>query len=126
LLLILLPVAAYTAAALAGELPTAPMLRIETGRHTAMIRRIATDAQGRWASVASEDKTLRLWDIRDAKHPGLLQTFRLPSGLGNEGKLYAVAMDPAGAWLATGGWTDVWGGTTTAIYILDQARCGSA
>ena len=83
----------------AGEPPTAPMLRIETGFHTAMIRRIAADAQGRWLATASEDKTLRLWelnkDIQDAEYPGLLRTFRLPSGAGNEGKLYAVAMDPA-------------------------------
>ena len=109
------------AAALAGEPPTAPMLRIETGFHTATITRIAADAQGRWVATASLDKTLRLWDLQDAKHPGLLRTFRLPSGVGDEGKLFAVAMDPAGDWLAAGGWTDVWGGSTTAIYILDRA-----
>jgi WD40 repeat protein len=105
------------AVAQAGEPPTAPMLRIETGRHTATLKRIATDSQGRWFATASHDKTLRLWDAKDGS---LLQTFRLPSGAGDEGKLYAAAMDPAGDWIAAGGWTDVWGGSTTAIYILDR------
>ncbi len=123
LVLTLLPVAAYIAAALAGDPPTAPMLRIETGRHTAKIKRIATDAQGRWVATASDDKTLRLWDIQDARNPGLLRTFRLPSGLGDEGKLFAVAMDPAGAWLATGGWSKLgYGGSGNHnIFILDRA-----
>ncbi|CAK8721830.1 hypothetical protein GKODMF_13425 [Candidatus Electrothrix gigas] len=112
-LLILLP----TTVTLAGEPPTAPMLRLETGFHTASITRIATDAQGRWLATASEDKTLRLWDIQDRKQPALVRTLRLPSGPGNEGKLYAVAMDPAGDWLATGGW----GFESDYIYILDRA-----
>jgi WD40 repeat protein len=111
-LLILLP----ATTTLAGEPPTAPMLRLETGFHTAVIKRIAADAQGRWLATASEDKTLRLWDIQDAKHPGLLRTFRLPGGAGNEGKLYAAAMDPAGEWIAAGGWD--W---DDSIYILDRA-----
>lgn len=117
LLTLLLP-----ATALAGEPPTAPMLRIETGFHTAVIKRIATDAQGRWLASASDDKTLRLWDIRDTKkEPPLLRTFRLPSGAGNEGKLFAVAMDPAGDWLATGGWTGYEWDASNSIYILDRA-----
>ncbi len=111
------------AAALAGEPPTAPMLRIETGFHTAKLKRIATDAQGRWLASASNDKTLRLWDIRDAENPNLVRTFRLPGGLGNEGKLFAVAMDPAGDWLAAGGWSKLGyeGFGNHNLYILDRA-----
>lgn len=108
-------------AALAAEPPTAPMLRIETGFHTATIRQIAADAQGHWVATASKDKTLRLWDIQDVKKSTLLRTFRLPSGPGNEGKLYAVAMDPAGEWLAAGGWTGYDWERTNSIYILDRA-----
>ncbi|MCI5182053.1 MAG: hypothetical protein D3921_05985 [Candidatus Electrothrix sp. AW1] len=116
-LLILLP----TTVTLAGEPPTAPMLRLETGFHTARLWRIATDAQGRWLATASDDKTLRLWDIRDRKQPELIRTLRLPSGPGNEGKLFAVAMDPAGDWLATGGWTGYEWDKSLSIYILDRA-----
>ncbi len=119
-LLIFLVILLPTTGTLAGEPPTAPMLRLETGFHTARLTEIATDAQSRWLATASDDKTLRLWDIQDRKQPDLVRTFRLPSGPG-EGKLYSVAMDPAGAWLATGGWTGYdWEGTHS-IYILDRA-----
>ena len=104
-------------AAAPGGPPTDPILRLENGRHTAQIRRIASDARGRWIASASDDKTLRLWD---AGGGALLRTFRLPIGDGDEGKLYAVAMDPQGDWIAAGGWTDVWGGNTAAIYLLDR------
>jgi hypothetical protein len=39
----------------AAELPTEPILRIETGKHAAQIRRIDTDAGNRFAVTASED-----------------------------------------------------------------------
>ncbi|HMW81946.1 MAG TPA: WD40 repeat domain-containing protein, partial [Accumulibacter sp.] len=50
-------------AALAGEPTSEPLLRLETGMHTAPIKRIATDAAGRWAVSASDDKTARVWDL---------------------------------------------------------------
>ena len=86
----------------AAEPPTEPILRIETGRHTAPIRRIATDIQNRWLATASHDKTLRIWDLRSGT---LLQTLRPPIGEGEEGKLYSVAMSPDGEWVAAGGWS---------------------
>ncbi|MCI5179309.1 MAG: hypothetical protein D3911_08315, partial [Candidatus Electrothrix sp. AW3_4] len=60
-LLIFLVLLLPTTVTLAGEPPTAPMLRLETGFHTATINRIATDSQGHWLATASDDKTLRLW-----------------------------------------------------------------
>ena len=48
----------------AAEPPSAPLLRIEAGMHTATIRRIATDAAGRVALTCSDDKTARLWQPR--------------------------------------------------------------
>jgi WD40 repeat protein len=43
--------------------------------HTAPIRRIATDAAGRLAVTASDDKTARVWDVASGR---LLQTLRIP------------------------------------------------
>ena len=100
----------------AAEPPTEPILRIETGLHTAPIRRIATDAGGRWLVTASDDKTLRLWDLQKG---AILKTLRPPLDGGNIGKLYSVAMSPDGAYIATGGWT-LWE-TGSSIYVFERA-----
>jgi Caspase domain len=78
-----------------------PFLRIETGMHTAVIRRIGVDAACSLLATASEDKTVRLWSLPDGKPKGLV---RLPIGDGDLGKVYATAMSPDGRWLAAGGW----------------------
>jgi WD40 repeat protein len=100
----LLAIAALVAsvAAIAGEPPTEPILRIDSGSHTAQIRSIATDQAGRWLVSASDDKTARVWDAADGR---LLMTLRIPLGSGNEGRLFAVALSPDGQTVALGGWT---------------------
>ena len=102
------------APALAAEPTTAPQPRLEAGMHTAMIWRIATDAQGRWAVSASYDKTARLWDLKTNR---LLGVIRPPQDVGNEGKLEAVAMSPDGSRIAVAGWTGWdWDGQAS-IYV---------
>jgi WD40 repeat protein len=103
----------FFGSASAAEPSTEPILRIETVRHTAPIRRIATDAGSRWLATVSDDKTLRLWDLQKAS---IMQTLRPPIDKGNAGKLYSVAMSPDGAYVATGGWT-LWG-KGTSIYVF--------
>ena len=49
--------------ALAADPTPVPLLRLETGMHTAPIKRIATDAAGRYAVSASDDKTARVWEV---------------------------------------------------------------
>ncbi|MCP4699943.1 MAG: WD40 repeat domain-containing protein [Gammaproteobacteria bacterium] len=95
-----------------------PVLRLETGMHTAPIYRIATDAQGRWLLTASHDKTLRLWDLTDG---ALLKIYRPPIGSGKEGKLYAGTMAPDGTWVAAGGWTGYEWDNSNSVYIFDRA-----
>ncbi|PWQ99676.1 caspase family protein [Leucothrix pacifica] len=80
-----------------------PILTLEPGRHVAQIQRMAVDRPERYAVTASDDKTLRVWDIRNQGK--LLRTIRPPIGKGNEGKLYAVAISPDGEVIAAGGWT---------------------
>ena len=80
--------------------PSTPLLRIETGMHTAVIKRIDIDRAERFVVSASDDKTARVWDLRDGK---LLQILRPPQGAGSEGKLYAAAISPNGDTIAVGG-----------------------
>ncbi len=106
--------------AMAGELyaqTTAPVLRLETGPHTATVWRIGVDRAGRYLVTASQDKTARLWEVATGR---LLRVLRPPLGDGDEGKLYAVAMSPDGNVIAAGGWTKL-GTATHNIFLFDRA-----
>lgn len=108
----------YSVEAMAGEPPSAPILRINPGEHTASIRRIASDEAGRWLVTASDDKTARVWSAADGR---LLATLRAPIGAGNEGKLNAVAMSPDGKMIALGGYTGWDYDGSASIYLYDRA-----
>jgi WD40 repeat protein len=99
-----------------------PILRIETGMHTAKIWRIAVDAQCSLAATGSDDKTVRLWSLPAGQ---LLRTQRLPIGDGHLGKVFAVAVSPDGKRVAAGGWNAFYGvgnpNSRHAIYLFDSA-----
>ena len=95
-----------------------PLLRLEIGMHTAPISRIASDAAGRWAVTASDDKTARVWDMATGQQ---VQVLRPPQDAGVEGKLYAVAMSPDGAKVAVGGSTGWHWDQQASIYLFDRS-----
>ncbi len=97
--------------------PREPFLRVEMGMHTAVITRIGIDAESRYLVTASEDKTIRVWEVVTGR---LLKTLRPPIGIGNEGKLYAVALSPDGRTVATGGWTGGDWEKVNSIYLFDR------
>ena len=107
-----------SAPALASEPTSEPLPRLETGMHTAPIRRIASDRAGRWAVTASDDKTARVWDVASGRQ---LAVLRPPHDAGNEGKLYAVAMSPDGQTVAVAGWTGWDWNQQVSIYLFDRA-----
>ena len=104
--------------AFAAEPTTEPLLRLETGMHIATIRRVATDAQGRFAVTASDDKTARVWELESGRQ---LLVLRPPQDAGDEGKLYAVEMSPDGSTVAVVGRTGVGSGRSNSIYLFDRA-----
>jgi len=111
-----LPEARRAAAQPTGEPSREPILRIETGMHTAVIKRIGVDAANRYLVTASHDKTVRVWELPTGR---LLRVIRVPLGAGNEGKLFAVALSPDGTTIAAGGWTSP-DGLNTNIYLFDR------
>ena len=114
LLLTLAPVLAR-----AGEPPTAPILRIETGMHTADLEDGSVDDAGRFAVTCADDKTVRVWNLRNGE---LLNILRPPIGAGDEGKLGAAQIAPDGQTIACGGSTGAqWNDGNYSIYLFDRA-----
>ncbi len=102
----------------AGEPPSKPILRLETGMHLGGIMSISSDASARLALTASDDKTARLWDLATGE---LLRTLRPPIGTGGEGRLYGGALSPDGRLAALGGYTGYEWDQSISIYLFDTA-----
>ncbi|MBF0538690.1 MAG: hypothetical protein HQL03_10610, partial [Nitrospirae bacterium] len=106
----------------ADDVPKTPILRIETGMHTAAITTIAIDDRNRYLVTASDDKTVRVWEAATGR---LIRTLRPPIGDGDEGKIYSVAISPDGKTIACGGWTGAqWDGQKISIYLFDRKSGG--
>ena len=107
----------FAFSSLAGEPPANPILRVETGMHTAIIRHLAVDVPRKRLITCSDDKTVRIWQLPEVK---LLSTFRVPIGEGHEGQLFALAVSPDGKTIAVAGWTGPSFDGTVSIYFLDS------
>ena len=99
------------------EVPREPVLRIETGSHLSLITRISSDAAGNFAVTSSEDKTARIWDLRNGQQMSVL---RPPLAAESVGALYATAMSPDGRQVALGG-NAAFDQKTHSLYLFDRA-----
>ncbi len=91
--------AQFAAARQAADRPL-PML--DTGGHMALVKGLAFTPDGGQLVSASEDKTIRVWDVATGK---TLRTLRGEAAPGGLGRVYVIALSPDGKWLAAGGWT---------------------
>lgn len=80
-----------------------PILQIDSGGHMAKIEDIFFTNDGKTLISASDDKTVRVWNIASGKTVRIL---RGQIGPGIEGKIFAAALSPDNRWLAVGGWID--------------------
>ena len=101
----------------ADDLFNRPVLAIDLGSHSALIRSLATNSSGDFVVTGSVDRTVRIWSTRDG---ALIGTIWLPVGPELIGVVNAVAISPDGNEIAAGGYTDslTEGGGT--VYIFDR------
>lgn len=92
-----------------------PVLIVDPGMHTAILRAASADAAGQFIATGSSDKTVRIWSASDGK---LLQTIRMPAGPGHVGEVYAVAMSPDGKIIAAAGYGE--GQGLFSVYLFDR------
>src|SRR5277367_2840119 len=92
---------AIAPAARADDATEKPILVLDAGGHTALVRKVLFTPDGRELITVSDDKTIRVWDVASGEP---LRVLRPPIGRGQEGMLYAAALSPDGRTLAVGGY----------------------
>lgn len=100
-----------------GQPPKDPILRLETGMHSAALWKIDVDAANRYLVTGSNDKTVRIWDLSSYR---LVKTLRPPIGSGREGEIHGVAISPDGETIACGGITGSQWDSSYCIYIFNR------
>jgi WD40 repeat protein len=110
-----------------GERPvrradTAPQLMLDTGGHMASVVDLAITPDGRQMVSASNDKTIRIWDIASGK---TLRMIRGESAPGDWGTIYAMALSPDGRTLAVAGFmseSDVQSASAIRLYDFASGK----
>lgn len=88
------PPLVFTAAASAGK---GPYLELDTKGHMDLIRSIVFTSHGSQLISASDDKTIRVWDVATGR---IVRTIRGEIGDGDPGKIYARTQRPEAKWRA--------------------------
>lgn len=89
------------AAAPASDAPMEkPLLVLDAGGHTEVVKRAFLTANNTQLITVSMDKTVRVWDVSSGE---TLRIIRPPIGRGVRGALRAAALSPDGKWLAIAG-----------------------
>jgi WD40 repeat protein len=96
-----------------------PMLVIDPQGHSAMIRKVMLTPDGATLISVSDDKTIRLWDVKTGD---LMKTIRGQIGAGNEGELFAGALSPDGKTLAAGGFGIPGGDKPIHLYNIETGE----
>ena len=101
-IMLFLTVSCVTQYALKPEpITTPPILQINSRGHMAKIKNVIFTNDGKHLISASNDKTIRVWDINTGK---TVRMIRGQIGKGSEGKIYAAALSPDNQLLAVGGY----------------------
>lgn len=111
-------VTAIPTAGQAGMPSTDPILSVETGVHSRIVRALAYDASRDQLISASLDRTVRTWSLPELRAGTVL---RVPMELQREGELTNVQISPDGKTIAAGGWTGWEWDRQGVVYLFDAS-----
>ncbi len=100
----------------ADDPPTKPILRIETGMHSGLLKDLAVDSAETFFATCGLDGTVRIWDLASGE---LQKTLRVPYGPACA--LYSLSISPDGKQIATGGTAGYAWENSVPIYLFDRA-----
>jgi len=106
---------AFSSVALAADTSEKPILVLDAGGHTDLVKKVLFTPDGRKLITVSHDKTIRVWDVANGEP---LRVLRPPIGPRLEGMLYAAALSPDGRTLAVGGYPPGSGKDGFPIYLV--------
>lgn len=85
---------------------TQTFLKLDTKAHMGLIRDVLVTKDKKYLISASEDKTIRIWNIKNRKEAAKILG---EIGPGHQGKIFAIALSPDDKYLAVGGYLNSYG-----------------